>query len=115
MKEVSEIAWLAMKKRVEEGALLSEAMKGEMSDESILDSSNYALIDSIRYLAEVRGVEQALEKIGGVERFSLEQWKKCYKTFKKLRASSEQLAQLEKKAEEFYCGIKEYQTCCAVC
>lgn len=109
MKGVSEIAWVAMKKRVEEDRCLTE------EEESLLASTNYAMIDSVRYLAEVKGVEQALEKIEGLERFSLEQWKKCYKVFVELKATEEQLAILEKKAEEFYCGIKEYRECSLVC
>lgn len=100
-----------MVKRVEKAGLMKEEWKAGLDEEMIVANTDMSLIESIRYLAEIRGLDVAIEKIGNVKRFTLEQLKECYTTFVELNATPDVLTTFRNKAREYYEGVDEYLEC----
>lgn len=111
VKSLSLIGYLAMIKRVEKAGLANESMMKDLNENEIITSTDYSMLDSIRYLAELQGVDVAITKLSEVKRFSLDELKRCYTAFVQLEASNETLIALRTKAKEYYEGIDEYLQC----
>lgn len=66
---------------------------------------------TVRYLAEVKGVKEAVKVLGKVQRAAIEHFAECYGVFVRLQASKEEGKQLCEKAKEFYPFFEEYLSC----
>lgn len=111
VKSLSLIGYLGMIKRVEKAGLANESMMKDLNENEIITSTDYSMLDSVRYLAELQGVDVAISKLSEVKRFSLDELKRCYTAFVQLEASNENLMALRSKAKEYYEGIDEYLQC----
>ena len=63
---------------------------------------------TVRYLAEVKGVAEAVKALGQVQRAPIERFAECYGVFVRLQASKEECHQLCEKAKEFFPFFEEY-------
>ena len=72
---------------------------------------NEADVLTIRYLAEVKGVKEAVKVLDKVQRAAIEHFAECYSVFMRLHASKEECQQLCEKAKEFYPFFEEYLLC----
>ena len=97
-------------KRMEAAGMDTAALQSEVLKEST-EEVDLKDIRSVMYLAELEGVERAMEHLDKAERCSLNDYGKCYKELKRLGANDASLLQFVETAKSFYRGFEEYIEC----
>ena len=98
LSEVKGIAGVAaLKKTGKEGGAIGDC---DMTD-----------VLTIMYIAEIKGMKEAMKELSKVERCEIDQFVECYETFVELGATEEECKQLKEKATSFYPFFEEYLAC----
>lgn len=90
------------------GAVATWRVKKEAVETADWDATD---VVTVRYLAEVKGVAEAVKALGQVQRAPIERFAECYGVFVRLQASKEECQQLCEKAKEFFPFFEEYLVC----
>ena len=84
---------------------------GEKTVDDYIATANYAQMQNVIALGELKGVSAVMNYLKNVQRCTIEEWGECYCLLKRLNCAEEDMTMFMERAKEFYLFFEEYLTC----